>query len=174
MYQTIAWYVSLVLMLFITVVFLFVVLNSARRKDYESIQKKWYRFRNVFFLILLITMGTISYFTLSDLPFERPVYGEGEVPIVVDVAAVQFGFELSSTEFLVGQPIEFHVTSKDVNHGFGLYDENTSLLAQTQAMPDYTNKVYYTFTKPGTYKILCMEYCGIAHHVMITEITVTE
>ncbi|MCH1625859.1 cytochrome C oxidase subunit II [Fredinandcohnia quinoae] len=174
MYQTLAWYVSLILMIFIVGVFLFVVLNTARRKDYEPIQKKWYRFRNIYFVALLIIMGTVSYFTLSDLPFERPVYGADENPVIVDVKAIQFGWNLSQTEFKVGEPIEFDITSEDVNHGFGLYDESMTLLAQTQAMPNYTNTVFYTFDKPGTYQILCMEYCGLAHHIMIGEITVTE
>ncbi|MFT4412540.1 cytochrome C oxidase subunit II [Fredinandcohnia humi] len=173
MYQAAAWYISLVLMIFVVVVFLFVALKSERKKEYEGIQKKWYRFRNVYFVILLLTMGTITYITLSDLPFERPVYGEDVNPVIVDVTAVQFGWNMSQKEFKVGEPIEFHITSDDVNHGFGIYDKNMNLLAQTQAMPEYTNNVYYTFKEPGTYQILCMEYCGLAHHLMIGEITIT-
>lgn len=173
MYQTAAWYVSLILMVFILFVFLFVVLNTDRRKEYEGIQKKWYRFRNVYFAVLLLSMGTVTYFTLSDIPFERPVYGEGENPVIVDVSAIQFGWNMSQREFKVGEPVEFHITSDDVNHGFGIYDKDMNLLAQTQAMPEYTNNVYYTFSEPGTYQILCMEYCGLGHHLMIGEITVT-
>ncbi|PXV76312.1 hypothetical protein [Nitrosomonas eutropha] len=71
-----------------------------------------------------------------------------------------------------GQPVEFQVSAADVNHGFGIYDENLVLIAQTQAMPGYTNKLIHTFDKPGKFKILCLEYCGLAHHVMITELTV--
>jgi cytochrome c oxidase subunit 2 len=47
-----------------------------------------------------------------------------------------------------------------------------NMLAQVQAMPGYTNSVHYTFDKPGKYKILCMEYCGVAHHSMIANLTV--
>jgi cytochrome c oxidase subunit 2 len=45
-------------------------------------------------------------------------------------------------------------------------------VTQTQAMPGYVNKLYHTFTKPGKYQILCMEYCGAAHHFMVTEFEV--
>ena len=54
----------------------------------------------------------------------------------------------------------------------GVYDEETRLLFQTQGMPGYVNKVSYTFDKPGTYRVLCMELCGVAHHDMISEFTV--
>ena len=72
----------------------------------------------------------------------------------------------------VGEPVEFRVTSADVNHGFGIYDESLRLLAQTQAMPGYTNRLRFTFQKPGKYRILCLEYCGLGHHEMPAEISV--
>lgn len=173
MYQTAAWYLSIILMALIIVIFITVVLKTNKRTDYEPIQKKWYRYRTIYFIVLLVVFGTATYFTLQDLPFERPVYGQEENPVIVDVEAVQFGWKMSQTKFKVGEPIEFEITSTDVNHGFGIYDKDMNLLAQTQAMPDYTNTVYYTFSEPGTYQILCMEYCGLGHHLMIGEIVVT-
>jgi cytochrome c oxidase subunit 2 len=65
------------------------------------------------------------------------------------------------------------VTSRDVNHGFGIYDASLKLLTQIQAMPGYVNKVHYTFTRPGKYRVMCMEYCGLIHHDMIAELTIT-
>ncbi len=109
--------------------------------------------------------------TLKELPYELPASAAG-APLSIDVNAIQFGFEMSEYQAKVGQPIEFNVTSSDVNHGFGIYDENMVVITQTQAMPGYTNKLYYTFTKPGKYKILCLEYCGLAHHFMIADFEV--
>ena len=34
--------------------------------------------------------------------------------------------------------------------------------------------VVRTFTEPGTYKIRCLEYCGIAHHGMQDELIVVK
>jgi len=45
-------------------------------------------------------------------------------------------------------------------------------VAQTQAMPGYTNVLRHTFKDPGNYKILCLEYCGLVHHGMMSELTV--
>jgi cytochrome c oxidase subunit II len=171
MYQEAAWQVSLYLIIILIAIFAFVVMNSGHKKDYDPIKKKAYKVRNGLFVIIIGLMVTGTVLTMKDIPFERPVYGN-EKPVVVDAVAKQFVFELSQSEFEVGQPVEFKVTSADVNHGFGIYDEDMNLIAQTQAMPDYTNTIYYTFEEPGTYQILCMEYCGVAHHVMIGSIEV--
>jgi cytochrome c oxidase subunit 2 len=34
-----------------------------------------------------------------------------------------------------GSTVEFRLTSLDVTHGFGLYDPNRQIIAQTEAMP---------------------------------------
>jgi len=174
MIQTVAWVVSLFFMLLIAVVFVFVAIKSKEKQDYEPIKKKWYKARTFYGVTLVVVMLVITIYTLRELPYNQPVYSAGVEPTIVDVEALQFGWKMSKTEFKVGEPIEFHVTSSDVNHGFGIYDQDMNMLAQTQAMPEYTNKVYITFNKPGTYEILCLEYCGLAHHLMIGTIEVTE
>ena len=40
-------------------------------------------------------------------------------------------------------------------------------------MPGFTNVIRYTFSEPGTYRILCLEYCGLGHHTMMSRLTVT-
>jgi len=66
----------------------------------------------------------------------------------------------------VNAPVEFRVTTLDVNHGFSLYTPAGRLLAQTQAMPGYMNRLRVTFDRPGTYTVLCLEFCGMSHHRM--------
>lgn len=68
----------------------------------------------------------------------------------------------------------FRGTRSDVNHGFGICDAAGTLVAQTQAMPGYVNRLTHVFAVPGTYQVLCLEYCGLVHHNMIAEINVTE
>jgi cytochrome c oxidase subunit II len=65
-----------------------------------------------------------------------------------------------------GMPVEFRVTTLDVNHGFSLYSPEGRLMAQTQAMPGYVNRLRVTFDRPGTYTVLCLEFCGLSHHRM--------
>ena len=65
-----------------------------------------------------------------------------------------------------GVPVEFRVTTLDVNHGFSVYTADGHLLAQTQAMPGYVNRLRVTVDRPGTYSVLCLEFCGMSHHRM--------
>jgi cytochrome c oxidase subunit 2 len=103
---------------------------------------------------------------------EWPHASAGADTMVVNISSGQWWWETDTTEIPAGQQVEFRVTSEDVNHGLGIYDTEMRLVAQVQAMPNYTNKVVHTFETPGTYQILCMEFCGIAHHDMITEFEV--
>lgn len=172
--QQAAWLVTLLVSVIVVWVFWFVLKNSGDRdENYEEIKKKGYRIRDIYFVILFGMLLAATIFTVRELPYDQPVTFQDSTVVDVDVKAIQFGWEMSQEEFKVNQPYAFHVTSADVNHGFGIYNDQMMLLTQTQAMPDYTNTVYYKFEKPGTYQILCLEYCGVAHHLMVKEITVT-
>ena len=91
----------------------------------------------------------------------------------MNVTGHQWFWEFEPKTVRAGSPVIFNVHAGDVNHGMGIYDSDKRLLFQVQAMPGYVNRVEHTFEKPGTYQILCMEFCGIAHHVMITDLAVT-
>jgi cytochrome c oxidase subunit 2 len=174
MSQQIAWQVSLVLMTLVALGFAYVAINSgAREEDYAPLQKRAYGLRTKLFWALVLVFGPVMIYTLLDLPYDagRARSNSGAVQ-VVQATGYQWRWELSRDRVAKDQPVEFRVTSADVNHGFGIYDPDMHLVAQTQAMPGYTNIVRYTFSKEGTYRILCMEYCGIAHHNMMTEIKV--
>ena len=90
----------------------------------------------------------------------------------VTISSGQWWWEIDKEKLPLGRPVTFHVTSEDVNHGMGIFDDDLRLLFQTQAMPGYVNKISHTFDQPGTYKILCMEFCGVSHHDMAVEFEV--
>jgi cytochrome c oxidase subunit 2 len=69
----------------------------------------------------------------------------------VRATGAQWAWTIEGPDIVVGKPVEFQVTSTDVNHGFGLYNSDLQMVAQTQAMPGYVNRLRYTFTTPGTY-----------------------
>lgn len=174
MSQIIAWQVSLVLMALVAFGFAFVAINSGtREEDYSPLQQRAYRFRARLFWTLVLVFGPVMVYTLLDLPYAASRARTGSAAVqVVEATGYQWRWELSRDRVAANQPVEFRVTSADINHGFGIYDTDMHLVAQTQAMPGYTNTIRHTFTKDGTYKILCMEYCGIAHHNMMSEIKV--
>lgn len=170
MLQHLAWIVSLLLIAVIAGVFIHVVRQSQFADDEHTTAAAASKWRGrVFWTLGLLFVPIIAY-SLTGLPYR--VADAAQAPIVVEAKGYQWRWELSRNVVPVGQPIEFHVTADDVNHGFSLYDADLKLKAQTQAMPGVTNVLRYTFTAPGTYKVLCLEYCGLAHHNMTAEIQV--
>jgi cytochrome c oxidase subunit 2 len=112
----------------------------------------------------LLVGGVIASFALSVPSFPYPVAAQHGAPHY-SVVAQQYSFQLPATVPL-NTDVIFDVTSKDVNHGFGIYDPAGALVSQVQAMPQYTNHLPVRFIVPGQYTIRCLEYCGVAHHVM--------
>jgi cytochrome c oxidase subunit II len=91
----------------------------------------------------------------------------------VVVGAQQYAWTLKPNTVRAGRSVEFHLKSRDVQHGFGIYD-GTKLLFQVQvpAKTEPEQRYTYTFDKPGRYEILCLEYCGFQHHLMRGALTV--
>ena len=125
--------------------------------------------RTTFWGLVVLFIPAVAY-SLTKTP-----YGRGGAPAasIVQATGHQWAWELSPDTVAAGQPIEIHVTGADVNHGFGVYDTHDRLVTQTQAMPGFTNVIRYTFNDPGTYRVLCLEYCGLGHHTMMAQLTVT-
>lgn len=126
-------------------------------------------------ILLSVTLPKSPYFVYADSTPDKVIYA----------VAQQFLFKVSeqaiSAENLgigekitlqKGELVEFRVTSSDVNHGFVIYDENNAIIAQTQAMPGYVNRLRWVFNESGIYNILCLEFCGAGHALMRTTITV--
>ncbi|GJL98344.1 MAG: hypothetical protein DHS20C07_00240 [Methyloligella sp.] len=90
----------------------------------------------------------------------------------INVTGAQWYWEIDKEEVLLNKPVVFNVHTTDVNHGMGVLNSDGKLMFQTQAMPGYVNKVEHVFTKPGEYKVICLEFCGVSHHDMITEFQV--
>lgn len=105
---------------------------------------------------------------------EWPNKTAGADTMVVNITGGQWWWETDTTEIPLGQEVEFRVSTEDVTHGLGIYGPDMRLVAQVQVMPEYTNSVVHTFDTPGTYQILCLEYCGLAHHDMVNEFDVVE
>lgn len=92
----------------------------------------------------------------------------------VEVTARSWSYQISEREFEVGRPVRFSVTSTDTVHGFAVYHPDGGILFTIMLIPGMEpSSLIHTFTEPGKYKVRCLEYCGIAHHVMQDELIVT-
>ena len=69
-----------------------------------------------------------------------------------------------------GKTYRLHLMSMDYLHGFSLQPENINI----EVHPGYEHIVTLTPTTPGTYGIVCNEYCGIGHHTMASRLYVVK
>jgi cytochrome c oxidase subunit 2 len=161
----------------IAIVFASVALSTRRARSIEY--AKATRIRLLFFASLAAILITFLVLTLPHLPYTLDARGPDRI---VHAVGKQYAWSLSEQTVptlenwdrdfspAVTVParaqIEFRVTTLDVNHGFSLYAPDGHLVAQTQAMPGYMNRLRVTFDQPGTYTVLCLEFCGMSHHRM--------
>jgi cytochrome c oxidase subunit II len=165
------WLISLVLIAGMAAVFLWVAARAGQQADAETVQRRAYRLRAGWFWLLVAFIVIASATTLTALPYPDRA-SPAATRVVLRATGAQWNWTIDGPDIVVGQPVEFQVTSTDVNHGFGIYNTSLEMVAQTQAMPGYVNSLQHTFATPGTYHILCLEYCGLVHHQMMTDLVV--
>ena len=172
--QNIAWTIWLVGAALIALGFLFVIRSATRPSD-EAARRKSAHTSHVLqawlFVVLFVGFVVGSWATLRHFPIPSQS-GAISAQQVVDVVGRQWSWQLTPATVRAGSPVEFRVTSDDVNHGFAIYAPNGRIVTQTQAMPGYTNKLLYNFAQPGTYTVQCLEYCGLGHAPMRTQLKV--
>jgi cytochrome c oxidase subunit 2 len=62
------------------------------------------------------------------------------------------------------------MTSKDITHGIIIEQHDVNLML----LPGQVTRATTTFNRPGTYQMVCHEYCGPGHHNMISTVIVEE
>lgn len=127
----------------------------------DVVSAKGYAIRRYWFAIVIAAAIALFIFTIPHFP-----YASAQTPgRHYSVVAQQYSFMLPQT-LPAGTPVVFDVTSRDVNHGFAIYDPGGRLVGQVQAMPAYINHLPFVFHTRGHYTVRCLEYCGIAHAAM--------
>jgi len=84
--------------------------------------------------------------------------------------AKMWGFEPTRVRVPAGSTLDIYITSKDVTHGLQITGTNVNLMAIPKAIT--STRVH--FAKPGTYAIVCHEYCGAGHQKMNAVIEVSD
>lgn len=84
------------------------------------------------------------------------------------VRAQIWRFEPGEIRIPAGSTITFYVTSLDVLHGFKILNTNINMMV----LPGQVSTLTAEFDEPGTYNIICHEYCGALHHTMYGQIIV--
>jgi cytochrome c oxidase subunit 2 len=67
-----------------------------------------------------------------------------------------------------GTRYTLHLSSTDINHGFNLYPVNLNF----QIVPGYDYGLKIVPNTSGDFRIVCNEFCGIGHHMMVGKVVV--
>jgi len=126
-------------------------------------EKTWFGAVVVLLVALLVT-------TIFFTPYGQTASANAQV---VKIEGLQFAWLVPSKPVVAGRQVEFELTSADVNHSFAVYTMSGELLFEVQVVPGTTTKYDYTFKHAGTYRIVCLEYCGVGHALMQNQLTVT-
>ncbi|MFB6196825.1 MAG: cytochrome c oxidase subunit II [Halobacteriaceae archaeon] len=98
--------------------------------------------------------------------FREPgVYRSSDGTYDVYIIARQFAFSPGTGQAIripADTKVTLHITSGDVVHGFQVTGTNIN----TMVIPGQVSQMTVKFDEPGTYHIVCNEYCGAGHHVM--------
>lgn len=186
--QARVWHVFLLISAVIVLVFAAVALSTARPREVSVARA--YGLRKALFLSAMVAAIGVLATTLPRTPYAADASAAAAgVDRIIYVAGRQFEFiwsdepivsaedvgrvpRLHQVELATGTTVEFRVTSLDVTHGFGLYGPQRQIVAQTQAMPGYVNRLRVRLDAPGEYPVLCLEYCAAGHHRMRSSLTV--
>ena len=71
-------------------------------------------------------------------------------------------------EFEEGKTYKVHLTSTDIQHGFSILPINLNFMV----LPGYDYVLTLTPTTTGEFHIVCNEFCGIGHHMMVGKLYV--
>ncbi|SDQ43840.1 cupredoxin domain-containing protein [Natronobacterium texcoconense] len=102
---------------------------------------------------------------------------DGIVPPGDDVyiGAYSFSWDGLPVVLEAGREYNIHLGSYDVQHGFSIRPEETlSQQINLQMLPGYEWIVPMEFEEPGTYRVLCNEFCGNGHETMHGRLIVEE
>jgi cytochrome c oxidase subunit 2 len=135
-------------------------------------------------LLLLTFFGAIVIAASSygvDVPTcvtDRKPFTEGQPPFKTSDQPLRYEVHSVARMWMFDPPeitippraeVDLYLSSADVVHGFYVEGTNINLMA----VPGAVTYQRVRFDREGTYRILCHEYCGTAHHLMAGTIVVS-
>jgi cytochrome c oxidase subunit 2 len=93
----------------------------------------------------------------------------------VYIAAKRYAWFGLPVQLKAGKEYMVHLGSYDVQHGFSVrLEDKLSKQLSLQILPGYEWVLPMKFDKPGTYQVVCNEFCGFGHSTMHTKFKVVE
>jgi cytochrome c oxidase subunit 2 len=139
--------------------------RAASRDDLERRETSW---GVIAVSLLVITLGG----TIFAIPYgsDQNVAGANQK---LKIVGQQFAWTISPPRVKAGVPTAIELGAADVNHAIGIYDPDDVLVKQVNVLPGVTQTIVLTFKEVGVYKLRCLEFCGVDHHLMENDLEVT-
>lgn len=170
--------------LFMLVPFAFIFFYVIHRKSVVdsgpsgSSDKKMSRLEGIWLTVVFVVFVGVNLASLKFMPTIASAHAATTRTDIqsIDLSAKSWAYELSSREIEAGRPVRFSGRSTDTMHGFAVYHPDGRMLFTMMLMPGLSKptSLVHTFKEPGKYKVRCLEYCGVAHHVMQDELTIVK
>lgn len=148
-----------------------VVAGSTLRPERDLDVARAARRETTWLWVVVAALVALLAATILYVPYRAHAHGDVQH---VGVTGVQFSWAVSPAAVVAGRPVKFTIRSNDVNHGLGIYDPRGVLVTQVQVMPGEEQRLVWTFREAGTYTFVCLEFCGAAHHDMVSTFEVVE
>lgn len=101
-----------------------------------------------------LALNFSSHYDGKTVPPGTPIY----------ILARQYYWSIGKLVLIKGIEYDIWVSSMDVIHGFEIV--GAGVVYNLMVMPGMAYLVHISFSKPGTYYLICNEYCGYGHPYM--------
>ncbi len=123
----------------------------------------------VFGVTLPSPVGRIDPQQVENSEFAEPsVRHMGDNQYTAHVVARMWRYEPDEIRVPAGSEVTFIMTSVDITHGIIIEQHDVNLML----LPGQVTRATTTFDEPGTYRMICHEYCGPGHQNMIGTVVV--
>lgn len=116
-------------------------------------------------------VGRIDPTQIQQTEFATPgIRDMGNNRYTVHLVAQMWNFNPGEIRVPKGAEVTFFMTSRDVTHGIIIEQHDVNLML----LPGQIARSTTVFDRPGTYHLICHEYCGPGHQNMVGTIIVEE
>lgn len=150
---------------------------GSKARPYETV---WVVISILIALLFLVIMAVYTFGAGFDMPHQATAVDPQNLPpdtfgapavkeiipgkkYQVNMVARQYSFAPNPLRVPAGAELTINITSPDVTHGMEIIGSNVNVMV----IPGYVSTVTTKFDKPGEYAVVCQEYCGAGHHLML-------
>ena len=160
--------ISILFLIGITVTMIWFVVKYRRSKHPRAVQIREHPWLEITWLVIPTALVMVMFY-YGYIAF-APMHEAPKDAMVVHVVGKMWVWEFdypdgkTATELVlpINKPVKLNMTSLDVIHSLFI----PAFRVKEDVVPGDTTSIWFIPERPGTYEILCAEYCGLRHSYM--------